>query len=178
MRVAPPAAPVAAPLTPPAGPTAAPLDLESELKLAKAEAKSNSSGRVRVSKVAVERILPVPDRPAEAAVELTPVAPPVVSSAPSVAAPAPIPDGDLVATGMRRVSTRKRPQAEASATVPRVTPSNKRRKKLEDPLVGWMMQDPDTGEELTGHEWVKRYPDEFEQRYKKDHQRYLDYLAQ
>jgi hypothetical protein len=56
--------------------------------------------------------------------------------------------------------------------------SNKRRKKLEDPLEGWVMQDPDTGEELTGKEWVERYPEEFEKRYKKDHQRYLDYLAQ
>jgi hypothetical protein len=40
------------------------------------------------------------------------------------------------------------------------------------------MQDPDTGEELTGKEWVERYPEEFKMRYKKDHQRYLDYLAQ
>jgi hypothetical protein len=55
--------------------------------------------------------------------------------------------------------------------------SNKRRKKLEDPLEGWVMQAPDTGEELTGKEWVERYPKEFEKRYK-DLQRYLDYLAQ
>ena len=40
------------------------------------------------------------------------------------------------------------------------------------------MQDPDTGEKLTGHEWVERFPEEFAQRYKKDHQRYLEYLAQ
>jgi hypothetical protein len=35
--------------------------------------------------------------------------------------------------------------------------------------------DPNTGK---GHQWVEHYPDEFEKRYKKDHQRYLDYLAQ
>ncbi|KAJ7925603.1 hypothetical protein B0H13DRAFT_2266267 [Mycena leptocephala] len=56
--------------------------------------------------------------------------------------------------------------------------SNKRQKKVEDSLAGWVMQDPDTGEKLAGYEWVKRYPEEFAQRYKKDHQRYLDYFAQ
>ncbi|KAF8137726.1 hypothetical protein K438DRAFT_1786414 [Mycena galopus ATCC 62051] len=56
--------------------------------------------------------------------------------------------------------------------------SNKRQKKLEDPLGGWVMQDPDTGEKLTGHEWVKCYPEEFAERYKKDHRRYIEYLAQ
>jgi hypothetical protein len=40
------------------------------------------------------------------------------------------------------------------------------------------MQDPDTGEKVTEHEWVERFPEEFAQRYKKDHQRYLEYLAQ
>jgi hypothetical protein len=30
------------------------------------------------------------------------------------------------------------------------------------------MQDPDTGEKLTGHEWVKHDPEEFAERYK-DH---------
>jgi hypothetical protein len=67
-------------------------------------------------------------------------------------------------------------QAESSAATS--IPSRKRQKKLEDPLDGWMMVDPDTGKELTGHQWVEHYPDEFEKRYKKDHQRYLDYLAQ
>jgi hypothetical protein len=35
-----------------------------------------------------------------------------------------------------------------------------------------------TREKLTGYEWVERFPEEFAQRYKKDHQRYLEYLAQ
>ncbi|KAF8189161.1 hypothetical protein K438DRAFT_1971805 [Mycena galopus ATCC 62051] len=78
--------------------------------------------------------------------------------------------------GTRRASTRKRVQ-DKSSVMPSVS-STKRRKKLEDPLAKWVMRDPDTGEELTGHEWVKRHPDEFKKRYKKDHQRYLDYLAQ
>ncbi|KAJ7440673.1 hypothetical protein B0H11DRAFT_2352527 [Mycena galericulata] len=43
-----------------------------------------------------------------------------------------------------------------SSAMPSIS-SNKRRKKLEDPLEGWVMQDPDTGEELTGKEWVERY---------------------
>jgi hypothetical protein len=99
--------------------------------------------------------------------DLTPLLPPPATA---------IADHVLDIAGPRRASTRKRPQAESSVTVS--TSSSKRRKKLEDPLVGWVMQDPDTAEELTGHEWVKRYPDEFAKRYKKDHQRYLDYLAQ
>jgi hypothetical protein len=41
-----------------------------------------------------------------------------------------------------------------------------------------VVQDPDTGEMPTGHEWVERFPEEFAQRYKKDRQRYLEYLAQ
>ncbi|KAJ7766550.1 hypothetical protein DFH07DRAFT_955310 [Mycena maculata] len=32
--------------------------------------------------------------------------------------------------------------------------------------------------ELTGHEWVKRYLEEFAERYKRDHCRYLEYVAQ
>ncbi|KAJ7907613.1 hypothetical protein B0H13DRAFT_2332208 [Mycena leptocephala] len=56
--------------------------------------------------------------------------------------------------------------------------SNECQKKLEDSLAGWVMQDLDTGEKLTGYEWVKHYPEEFAQRYKKEHQRYLDYFAQ
>ncbi|KAJ7847128.1 hypothetical protein B0H14DRAFT_2583771 [Mycena olivaceomarginata] len=49
-------------------------------------------------------------------------------------------------------------------------------KKVEDPLAGWMMEDPETCEQLTGHEWVARYPEEFALRYKKDHKHYLEYL--
>ncbi|KAJ7120114.1 hypothetical protein C8R44DRAFT_853464 [Mycena epipterygia] len=45
-------------------------------------------------------------------------------------------------------------------------------------LAGWVMQDPHTGEKLTGYEWVKRYPEEFAECYKKDHRRYIEYLAQ
>ncbi|KAF8174526.1 hypothetical protein K438DRAFT_1771635 [Mycena galopus ATCC 62051] len=78
---------------------------------------------------------------------------------------------DLAAT--RWTSTRKRAEAE-----PSVMPSNKRWKKLDDPLDGWVMQDLDTGKELTGKEWVERYLEEFKKCYKKDYQRYLDYLAQ
>ncbi|KAF8156158.1 hypothetical protein K438DRAFT_1986924 [Mycena galopus ATCC 62051] len=73
-------------------------------------------------------------------------------------------------------SGRKRVQADLSSTAP--ASSNKRQKKYEDLLGGWVMQDPDTGEKLTGHEWVKCYPEEFAQHYKKDHRRYIEYLAQ
>ncbi|KAJ7855719.1 hypothetical protein B0H14DRAFT_3645262 [Mycena olivaceomarginata] len=62
-------------------------------------------------------------------------------------------DSDVA--GGRRGSARKRAQADLSGAAP--ASSNKRQKKLEDPLAGWVMQDPDTGEKLTGHEWVKRY---------------------
>ncbi|KAJ6529350.1 hypothetical protein B0H19DRAFT_531758 [Mycena capillaripes] len=145
-------------------------DLEGELRLAKAEAKSNSSGRVRAPRAAGQATLPAPPQSAHDStppLDLTPLLPPPATA---------ITDRVLDIAGPRRASTRKRPQAESSATVS--TSSGKRRKKLEDPLVGWVMQDPDTAEELTGHEWVKRYPDEFAKRYKKDHQRYLEYLAQ
>jgi hypothetical protein len=40
------------------------------------------------------------------------------------------------------------------------------------------MQDPKTDEKLTGHEWIEHFPEEFAKCYKKDHQRYLEYLAQ
>ncbi|KAJ7849759.1 hypothetical protein B0H13DRAFT_1906036 [Mycena leptocephala] len=65
-------------------------------------------------------------------------------------------DGSDVA-GARRVSARKRAQADSAGAAP--VSSNKRQNKLEDSLAG-------------------RYPEEFAQRYKKDHQRYLDYFAQ
>ncbi|KAJ7476466.1 hypothetical protein FB451DRAFT_1173323 [Mycena latifolia] len=51
--------------------------------------------------------------------------------------------------------------AESDAMDPDAAGGRRRRKKLEDPLAGWVMQDPDTGEQLSGHEWVKRYPEEF-----------------
>jgi hypothetical protein len=40
------------------------------------------------------------------------------------------------------------------------------------------MQDPDTGDEFTGHEWVERFSGEFAQALQKDHECYLEYLAQ
>ncbi|KAJ6530658.1 hypothetical protein B0H19DRAFT_1082388 [Mycena capillaripes] len=83
-------------------------------------------------------------------------------------------DSDVA--GGRRASARKRVQADLSSAAPAL--SNKRQKKLEDPLAGWVMQDPNTGEKLTGHEWVKRYPKEFAGRYKKGHRRCIEYLAQ
>ncbi|KAJ7102070.1 hypothetical protein C8R44DRAFT_747081 [Mycena epipterygia] len=142
-------------------------ELERKFKLAKAEAKSNSSGRVRSSKAAAgSKLLKVPAQPA---LDVTPAFIDSVSESPASVA-------DGTSDFSRRASTRKRMQAESSA--PASVPSRKRQKKLEDPLAGWVMQDPDTGEKLTGHEWVERFPDEFETRYKKDHQRYLDYLAQ
>ncbi|KAJ7847694.1 hypothetical protein B0H13DRAFT_1907176 [Mycena leptocephala] len=78
--------------------------------------------------------------------------------------------------GARRVSARKRAQAELAGATP--VSSNKRQKKLEDSLAGWVMQDPNTGKKLTGYKWAKRDPEEFAQGYKKDHQRYLDHFAQ
>ncbi|KAJ7936306.1 hypothetical protein B0H13DRAFT_2304025 [Mycena leptocephala] len=147
-------------------------DLEGKLKLAKAEAKSNSSGRVRGPGASAA----MPPQPLELALGVTPAFPTPLSSELRPASPTVTADVATNLPDTRRVSTRKRTQADSSALVP--TSTNKRRKKLEDPLVGWVMQDPDTGEELSGHEWVKRYPDEFEKHYKKDHQRYLDYLEQ
>ena len=97
------------------------------------------------------------------------------SSELSLATPASVTNGASDLAGARRTSTRKRVQAEPSAATS--IPSSKRQ-KLEDPLAGWIMVDPDTSEELTRHQWVERYPEEFEKRYKKDHQCYIDYLAQ
>ncbi|KAJ6554724.1 hypothetical protein B0H19DRAFT_152127 [Mycena capillaripes] len=133
---------------------------------------SNSSGRVRGPGASAA----MPPQSFELAPDVTPALPTPLSSELRPASPTVTTDVATNLPDMRRMSTRKRMQADSSALVP--TSTNKRRKKLEDPLVGWVMQYPDTGEELSGHEWVKHYPDEFEKRYKKDHQRYLDYLAQ
>ncbi|KAJ7773919.1 hypothetical protein B0H16DRAFT_114703 [Mycena metata] len=157
------------------------VDLESELKLTKAEAKSNSSGRVRAPKAPGGTILPTPPQPIRnpEPVSHNSESATAVSSELRVTSPTSdvtITDSAVDPPGTRR-SARKRSQADsAAATVS--TPSSKRQKRLEDPLLGWVMQDPDTGEKLTGHEWVERYPDEFAKRYKKDHQRYLEYIAQ
>ncbi|KAJ7348526.1 hypothetical protein DFH08DRAFT_959924 [Mycena albidolilacea] len=155
------------------------VDLEGKLKLARAEAKSSSSGRVRARKAGASSTTNVPappvDRPAPV-LGVTPVLNTPTSAKLHGASPASGSGSSLDLAATRRASTHKRMQAESSA-MPSIS-SNKRRKKLEDPLDGWVMQDPDTGKELTGKEWVERYSEEFEKRYKKDHQRYLDYLAQ
>ncbi|KAJ7930255.1 hypothetical protein B0H13DRAFT_1858884 [Mycena leptocephala] len=157
------------------------VDLEGKLKLAQAEAKSSSSRRVRVRarKAGAGSTMNVPAPPVDSpapALGVTPVLNTPTCAKLHRASPASGSDSALDLAATRRASTRKHIQAESSA-MPSIS-SNKRRKKLEDPLDGWVMQDPDTGEELTGKEWVERYPEEFEKRYKKDHQRYLDYLAQ
>ncbi|KAJ6517926.1 hypothetical protein C8R47DRAFT_1062509 [Mycena vitilis] len=139
------------------------VDIEGRLKLAKAEAKSNSSGRVRAPKTRKANSTPTASK---LTTELTPGA--STSTVPSGLSPSAV----VVVSDARRVSSRKRTQPDSSAVT-----SSKRQKKLEDPLAGWVMQDPDTGETLTGHEWVERNPEEFAKRYKKDHKRYLDYLG-
>ncbi|KAJ7327666.1 hypothetical protein DFH08DRAFT_884920 [Mycena albidolilacea] len=153
------------------------VELEGKLKLARAEAKSNSSGRVRASRAG-----------ASTAMSTTPASASGPSGAPAADAALPIPpvaaESDAMdpdTANVRRVSARHAPRKRAQPeplTEAAPASSNKRRKKLEDPLAGWVMQDPDTGEQLSGHEWVKRYPEEFEERYKKDHSRYIEYLAQ
>ncbi|KAF7359674.1 hypothetical protein MVEN_00691600 [Mycena venus] len=150
------------------------VDIEGKLKLARAEAKSSSSGRVRGPSTSASAVTSNAtshsasgSRPAPA-----PGATAALLTISSVVADAM--DSDIA--GGRRVSARKRTQADLSGAAP--ASFNKRQKKLEDPLVGWVMQDPDTGEKLTGHEWVKRYPEEFTEHYKKDHRRYIEYLAQ
>ncbi|KAF8169697.1 hypothetical protein K438DRAFT_1983083 [Mycena galopus ATCC 62051] len=125
---------------------------------------SSSSGRVRVRKVVASSTTNIPTPPVDNSaapldVMLVLNAVPPSSTESSGASPASPASGsnsalDLAAT--RRTSTPKRAQAE-----PSVMPSNKRRKKLDDPLDGWVMQDPDTGKELTRKEWVERYPEEF-----------------
>ncbi|KAJ7904003.1 hypothetical protein B0H13DRAFT_2334933 [Mycena leptocephala] len=142
---------------------AAVVDIEGRLKLSRAEAKVNSSGRVRARASTAT---------STAAAATANAALPTIAS---VAAESDAMDSD--AAGGRRVSARKHAQPEPLTDAPPAS-SNKRRKKLEDPLAGWVMQDPDTGEQLSGHEWVKRYPEEFAERYKKDHSRYIEYLAQ
>ncbi|KAJ6518377.1 hypothetical protein DFH09DRAFT_1098563 [Mycena vulgaris] len=145
------------------------VDVEARLKLAKGEAKSSSSGRVRASKAAVATTTldgatdpaePQPAQPASdefgPATGATAGLPPSVFL-PSVPAPA---TGVSDVAGPRRVSARKRAQVDSSAEDQ--PSSNKHQKKLGDPLAGWVMQDPDTGEKLSGHEWVECYPEELE----------------
>ncbi|KAJ7315597.1 hypothetical protein DFH08DRAFT_1039802 [Mycena albidolilacea] len=150
-----------------------------KIKLAKAEAKSSSSGCVRAPKAGARTTTSnVPAQPADSPGPALSIA--VVetsaSSELSLTTPVSVAVGTLDLAGTRRTSTRKCVQAESSAATS--MPSRKHQKKLEDPLAGWMMVDPDNGEELTGHQWVEHYPEEIENCYKKDHQRYIDYLAQ
>ncbi|KAJ7919792.1 hypothetical protein B0H13DRAFT_2320082 [Mycena leptocephala] len=137
----------------------------------RAEAKSSSSGRVRAKCGAAASTSKVAAQPAQPPSGLEPA--PSTTTLPSelliTAAP--------VAEGSSDVpAARKCVQADPSDMAP--MSSRKRQKKLVDPLAGWGMEDPDTGEQLTGHEWVRRYLEEFKQQYKKDHQCYLEYLAQ
>ncbi|KAJ7930210.1 hypothetical protein B0H13DRAFT_2309913 [Mycena leptocephala] len=144
-------------------------DLEGKFKLAKAEAKSSSSGRVRAPRAGVGATTSNVTVLGTTAAFLTPASSELLASA------ATVPEGGSDVAGARRVSARKCAQADSSGAAP--VSSNKRQKKLEDPLAGWVMQYLDTGEKLTAHEWVERFPEEFAQCYKKDHQRYLEYLA-
>ncbi|KAJ7866565.1 hypothetical protein B0H14DRAFT_3593056 [Mycena olivaceomarginata] len=102
-------------------------DLEGKLKLAKAEVKSSSSGRVRAPKASAHATTSnVPTQPAdrpEPALSTTVVA---TSASPelSFATPASVADGTSDPAGTRRASTRKRMQAESSAATS--IPSRKR----------------------------------------------------
>ncbi|KAF8144511.1 hypothetical protein K438DRAFT_2029147 [Mycena galopus ATCC 62051] len=117
-------------------------ELEGKLKLAKAEAKSNSSGSSQPA-----------DDPGPAPV-VSPVLPAPASSASSQSPLTSVAGSTLDLAGTRRASTRKRVQDESSV-MPSVS-STKCRKKLEDPLAKWVMRDPDTGEELTGHDAIRK----------------------
>ncbi|KAJ6611331.1 hypothetical protein B0H10DRAFT_2192985 [Mycena sp. CBHHK59/15] len=176
------------------------VELESKLKQAKAEAKSNSSGRVRASKANVGAAGAVASTTlaetragsgsfaetaaassthAPESLEEVAVAPPVPPSptvhvSSTVVAAMDTGDSEQAGVDLHRTSGRKRTQAEVSVSAPSV--SNKRQKQPQDPLAGWVMEDPDTGEKLTGHEWVERNPGEFAEHYPKDHKRYLEYL--
>ncbi|KAJ6614445.1 hypothetical protein B0H10DRAFT_2221324 [Mycena sp. CBHHK59/15] len=150
------------------------VDIEGKLKLARAEAKSSSSGRVRAPRASASATTSnATSHPASGS---GPAPAPGATAAPLTISSVTANAMNSDVAGGRRVSACKRAQADLSGTAP--ASSNKHQKKREDPLAGWVMQDPDTGEKLTGHEWVKRYPEEFAERYKKDHRRYIEYLAQ
>ncbi|KAJ7612019.1 hypothetical protein DFH06DRAFT_1147371 [Mycena polygramma] len=154
-------------------------ETKDELKAARSDAKSNSSGRVPKKHATVAS---TSKATAQAPSGFEPALR-AVAAPPELLAPAtPVTEANRGAQsnveipGARRTSTRKRVQPDSPEVAPVL--SRKRRKKLVDPLAGWDMEDPDTGEQLTGHEWVRRYPEEFKQHYKRDHQRYLEFLAQ
>ncbi|KAJ7934883.1 hypothetical protein B0H13DRAFT_1854875 [Mycena leptocephala] len=141
--------------------------------------KSSSSGRVRAPRPRSNPVAatPAPKVAVDEADEASAKAPTTAPSKPPPEAASMTSSGfeggshaDVEVAAPRRVSSRKRAQTEPSDA------SSKRQKKLEDPLVGWMMEDPETREQLTGHEWVARYPEEFSRCSKKDHKRYLEYL--
>ncbi|KAJ7190543.1 hypothetical protein GGX14DRAFT_603962 [Mycena pura] len=155
---------------------------KSKLAQAKAEVNSNSSGRVRPprpgrSSVSAQ-VQPAPAPLAPTALA-TPPTPPLSTSAVLAAAPVSAPvmaerdDAGDVPADTRR-SARKR--VRAGSSVASALPSTKRTKPPVDPLAGWLMKDPDTGEQLTGEAWVKRYPEEFAKRYPRDHRHYLEYI--
>ncbi|KAJ6472086.1 hypothetical protein C8R45DRAFT_1104288 [Mycena sanguinolenta] len=155
------------------------VDVETKLKQAKAEAKSSSSGRVRAPRTRPNPVAATsaPTAAVNEADEAHTIALATASSEPPQEAASIASSGfegssdaDVEVAAPRRVSSWKRAQTEPSDA------SSKRQKKLEDPLVGWMTEDPETHEQLTGHEWVAPYPEEFAQHYKKDHKRYLEYL--
>ncbi|KAJ7658241.1 hypothetical protein DFH06DRAFT_1196427 [Mycena polygramma] len=156
---------------------AAIADVEGKLKLAKAEAKATAQApsgfELALGSVAAPSELPAPSTPVAEGNSGIPSSPAQRSQLLTVIH---VPQGNSDVPGARRTSARKRGQSDSSDVAP--VSSRKRRKKLVDPLAGWDIEDPDTGEQLTGHEWVERYPEEFKQHYKKDHQRYLEFLAQ
>ncbi|KAJ7921906.1 hypothetical protein B0H13DRAFT_1866329 [Mycena leptocephala] len=130
------------------------VDLEGKLKLGKA--KSSSSGRVCAPTVGVGATTSNVTALGTTTASLTPASSELLASAATVA------KGGSDVAGARCMPARKRAQADSSGMAS--VSSNKCQKKLEGPLVRWMMQDSDAGEKLIGHEWVKRFPEEFTQR--------------
>ncbi|KAF8187368.1 hypothetical protein K438DRAFT_1764966 [Mycena galopus ATCC 62051] len=106
------------------------VEIEGKLKLARAEAKSSSSGRVRAPRASASAATSNATSPPASGSGPAPVpgATAALLTISSVAADAM--DSDI-ASG-RRVSAHKRAQADLSSTAP--ASSNKRQKKLEDPL--------------------------------------------
>ncbi|KAJ7071887.1 hypothetical protein B0H15DRAFT_965755 [Mycena belliarum] len=154
--------------------------LAEKLKLAKAEAKSNSSGRARPKRGAAAPIATVASDQANSP-QTAPDTPTVHATPTTIQAPIPQPaSGAVVGASTLRRTSRKRPNPHSAidaSSLPGPS-SGKRQKMLTDPLANWEMEDPDTMERLTGHEWVRRFPDEFEKCYKKTHRDYVNYLAQ
>ncbi|KAJ7610186.1 hypothetical protein FB45DRAFT_1122145 [Roridomyces roridus] len=163
-----------------------------KLAQAKAEVNTNSSGRVRAARPprtaagsAKVQSVPAPT-PATFTAPPSPPSPPSppLEHSISTASPQPVPGQVTAGTAIseptdspapRRASTRKRARPESSLAAP--LSSTKRQKTPADPLAGWVMFDPDTEKEVTGHEWVRENPQEFAERYPKDYARYLSYIA-